>query len=64
MRIGVARDRREAVVKTMVAAIAPNEYLNLTQPLVRLIGELGKRKDWRHVFIEKKGFKLRIEKAV
>lgn len=54
----------EASVKTMLAAGAPNEYLNVTQPLVRLIGELGKRKDWRHVFIEKKGFKLRIEKAV
>ena len=52
----------EAAVKAMLAAGAPREYLSATQPLVRLIGELGKRKDCRQVFIEKKGFTLRLEK--
>jgi oxaloacetate decarboxylase alpha subunit len=54
----------EASVKAMLAAGAPKEYLSETQPLVRLIGELSRRKDYRQVFVEKKGFKLRIEKAV
>ncbi|MBM2804382.1 MAG: biotin carboxyl carrier protein, partial [Deltaproteobacteria bacterium] len=52
----------EAAVKTMLAAGAPKEYLSVTQPLVRLIGELSKRKDCRQVFIAKKGFTLRLEK--
>ena len=52
----------EAAVKAMLAAGAPREYLSVTQPLVRLIGELSKRKDCRQMFIEKKGFTLRLEK--
>jgi oxaloacetate decarboxylase alpha subunit len=54
----------EAAVKAMLAAGAPKEYLSVTQPLVRLIGELSRRKDCRQVFIEKKGFRLRLEEAV
>ena len=54
----------EAAVKAMLAAGAPKEYLSATQPLVRLIGELSKRKDCSQVFIEKKGFTLRLEKKM
>jgi oxaloacetate decarboxylase alpha subunit len=50
-------------VDAMLAAGAPKEYLSVTQPLVRLIGELSKRQDCNHVFIEKKGFTLRLEKV-
>jgi oxaloacetate decarboxylase alpha subunit len=53
----------EAPVKAMLAAGAPKEYLNTRQPLVRLIGELSKRKDCRHVFIQKNDFTLRLEKT-
>ena len=52
----------EAAVATMLAAGAPKEYMSVTQPLVRLIGELSKRKDCNQVFIEKKGLTLRLEK--
>jgi oxaloacetate decarboxylase alpha subunit len=53
----------DAAVNAMLAAGAHKEYLSVTQPLVRIIGELGKRKDCRQVFIEKKGFRLRLEKS-
>src|SRR5262245_8496698 len=52
----------ETAVKAMLATGAPKPYLSVTQPLVRLIGELSERKDCRQVSIEKKGFKLRLEK--
>ena len=52
----------EAAVKAMLAAGAPKEYLSVTQPLVRLIGEISKRKDCSQVFIEKNGLTLRLEK--
>ena len=54
----------DPAVDAMLAAGAPKEYLSVTQPLVRLIGELAKRKDYRQVLIEKKGFTLRLEKIV
>jgi oxaloacetate decarboxylase alpha subunit len=53
----------EAAVKEMFAAGRPREYLSVTQPLVRLIAELAKRKDCSQVFIEKKDFTMRLEKA-
>jgi oxaloacetate decarboxylase alpha subunit len=53
----------EAAVKAMLAAGAPQEYLSARQPLVRLIGELSKRKDCRQVFIQKNDFTLRLEKT-
>jgi oxaloacetate decarboxylase alpha subunit len=53
----------DPAVDTMLAAGAPKEYLSVTQPLVRLIGELTKRKNCSQVFIEKKGFTLRLEKT-
>jgi oxaloacetate decarboxylase alpha subunit len=53
----------DPAVDAMLAAGAPKEYLSVTQPLVRLIGEIAKRKDCNQVFIEKKGFTLRLEKS-
>jgi oxaloacetate decarboxylase alpha subunit len=53
----------DPAVDAMLAAGAPKEYLSVTQPLVRLIGELSKRKDCRQVFIEKNGLSLRLEKS-
>ena len=52
----------EAAVEAMLAAGAPAEYLNARQPLVRLIGELARRSAWNHVYVEKNGFLLRLEK--
>jgi oxaloacetate decarboxylase alpha subunit len=51
----------DPAVDAMLAAGAPKEYLSVTQPLVRLIGELAKRKDCSRVFIEKNGLTLRLE---
>jgi oxaloacetate decarboxylase alpha subunit len=50
-------------VKVMLAAGAPKEYLSATQPLVRLIDALAKRKDCQQVFIQKNGLTLRLEKG-
>jgi oxaloacetate decarboxylase (Na+ extruding) subunit alpha len=50
-------------VDAMLAAGAPKDYSGATQPLVRLIGELVKRKDCSRVFIETKGLTLRLEKS-
>jgi oxaloacetate decarboxylase (Na+ extruding) subunit alpha len=52
----------EAAVKAMLAAGAPKEYLSVTQPLVRLVGELSKRRDFSRVCIQKNGLMLRMEK--
>jgi oxaloacetate decarboxylase alpha subunit len=51
-------------VEAMLAAGAPRQYLNTTQPLVRLIGELTKRRDCSQVFIQKNWLTLRLEKKV
>ncbi len=51
----------DPAVDAMLAAGAPKEYSSADQPLVRLIGELAKRKDCSRVFIEKIGLKLRME---
>jgi oxaloacetate decarboxylase (Na+ extruding) subunit alpha len=52
----------DAAVNAMLATGRPKEYLTATQPLVRLIGELGKRKDWTQVLIDKKGLSLRLRR--
>jgi oxaloacetate decarboxylase alpha subunit len=52
----------ESAVKSMLAAGAPKEYLNASQPLVTLVGELTKQKYCRQVYIKKNGFLLRLEK--
>ena len=41
---------------------SPKEYLSVTQPLVRLVGELSKRSDFSRVYIRKNGLMLRMEK--
>jgi len=53
----------EDAVKAMLAAGAPKEYMNASHPLVKLIGELARRRDYRQVYIEKGDFTLRVEKA-
>jgi hypothetical protein len=40
----------------------PREYLDATQPLVKIIEQMAKRKDSNQVFIERPGFKIRMEK--
>ncbi len=52
----------EAAVKAMLAAGAPKEYVGTTEPLIRLIGELAKRKDCNRVYVQKGELVLRLEK--
>jgi oxaloacetate decarboxylase alpha subunit len=52
----------EAAVKAMLAAGAPREYLSAAQPLIKLVGELTKRKDCSQVYIQKGEFKLHLAK--
>lgn len=53
----------EDAVKAMLAAGAPREYVSARQPLVKLIGELAKRKDCSQVYIQKGDIILRLEKT-
>jgi len=53
----------EDAVKAMLAAGAPREYVRSRQPLVKLIGELARRKDCSQVYIEKGDFTLRLERS-
>jgi oxaloacetate decarboxylase (Na+ extruding) subunit alpha len=52
----------ENAVKAMNAAGAPREHLNGTQPLVRLIEELSKKRDCNQVFISRPGLSLTLGK--
>ena len=52
----------EDAVKGMNAAGAPREHLNGTQPLIRLIEELSKKRDCNQVFISRPGFSLTLGK--
>ncbi len=52
----------ESAVKTMFAAGPPKEYLSASQPLVRLIVELTKRRDCCQLYVQKSGLMLRLEK--
>ena len=40
----------------------PREYLDATQPLVKLIEQLSKRKDSNQIYIKQPGFSIRMEK--
>jgi hypothetical protein len=40
----------------------PREYLDATQPLVKLIEQLAKRKGSNQVFIRQPGFTVRMER--
>jgi len=52
----------EAAVKAMLAAGAPQEYVSADLPLIKLIGELTRRKDVSQIYIRKGDFALRLEK--
>jgi oxaloacetate decarboxylase (Na+ extruding) subunit alpha len=52
----------EPAVKAMLAAGAPREYLSATQPLIKLIDELTKRRDCNQVYIQKGDLTLRLER--
>ena len=52
----------EDAVKNMNAAEASREQLNGTQPLIRLIEELSKKKDCNQVFISRPGLSLTLGK--
>ena len=52
----------EDAVKGMNAAGAPREHLNGTQPLIRLIEELSKKRDCNQVFISRPGLSLTLGK--
>ena len=52
----------ESAVNAMLAAGAPREYLNASQPLLALIGEITRRKDCNQIFIQKNGFTLQLQK--
>jgi len=51
----------EPAVDAMLAAGAPKDYSAVSQPLALLISELSKRKQYRQVYIQKKGLTLRLE---
>ena len=40
----------------------PREYLDGTQPLVKLIEQLSKRKDSKQIYIKRPGFSVRMER--
>ena len=40
----------------------PREYLDATQPLVKIIEQLAKRKQANHVYIKQPGFTIKMEK--
>ena len=52
----------EDAVRAMNTAGAPREHLNGTQPLIRLIEELSKKRDCNQVFISRPGFSLTLGK--
>jgi oxaloacetate decarboxylase alpha subunit len=52
----------EDAVKAMNAAGAPREHLNGTQPLMRLIEELSKKRDCNRIFISRPGLSLALGK--
>lgn len=49
-------------VEAMRAAGPPKEYFSLRHPLVTLISEITKCQDYSHIYIQKKGLLLRLEK--
>ena len=52
----------EESVKAMFAAGPPREYLNATQPLVWLVEELTKKKEYTQIYVRKPGFSLTLER--
>jgi len=52
----------DQAVETMRAAGPPKEYLSATQPLVRLIQEISKRRDYSRIHITKGDLSVRLDK--
>ena len=52
----------EDAVRVMNTAGAPREHLNGTQPLIRLLEELSKKRDCNQIFISRPGFSLTLGK--
>jgi oxaloacetate decarboxylase (Na+ extruding) subunit alpha len=53
----------EDAVRALAAARSPRAYLNARQPLIRLVEELSRKKDFSHVSIRQPGFSLRLSKS-
>ena len=53
----------QAAVKEMIAAGAPREYPNTSQPLVSLIDELSRNKKLSQVYIRKGDFSLALKRS-
>jgi oxaloacetate decarboxylase alpha subunit len=52
----------EDYVKALINDGEPREYLDATQPLVKLIEQIAKRKESNRVYIKQPGFTLRMER--
>ncbi len=52
----------EDYVKALPDHGKPREYLDATQPLVKIIEQVSKRKDSNQVYIKQPGFSIRMEK--
>jgi oxaloacetate decarboxylase alpha subunit len=52
----------EDYVKALPDHGKPREYIDATQPLVKIIEQLSKRKDSNQVYIKQPGFTVRMEK--
>ena len=50
-------------VRTMMESGRPREYLSARQPLVRLVNELTKQKEYTQVYIRKPGFSLTLGRS-
>ena len=53
----------DEAVEALQTAGQPREYLSASQPLVRLINELTKQKEYTQVYIRKPGFSLSLRKT-
>lgn len=53
----------EEEVKAMRAAGQPRQYLSATKPLVRLIDELTRQKEYAQIYIRKPGFSVTLGKS-
>ncbi|HMA79843.1 MAG TPA: hypothetical protein VKR81_03100, partial [Candidatus Binatia bacterium] len=52
----------EDYVKALPNGGKPRDYLDATQPLVKIIEQLSQRKESNQVYIKQPGFTIRIEK--
>jgi hypothetical protein len=52
----------EDYVKALKNDGKPREYLDATQPLIKLIEQIAKRKQSHQVYIKQPGFTVRLER--